>query len=284
MDSTNSQHLLEQSRIGETTAGPQQAAFYRQSVAEQTLCAYHGDPAVKAKHIARMRAHQEADELIRGTYWEGGKGCAIGCTVHSDDHGAYETELGMPEWLAHLEDKIFEGMTIEDSRRFPLDLLSTIPVGFAEWDRLYHEFCAYVLRDICWFDRTVFPDVAAAVDAIVHLHEQMTESDDQAWSAARLTAELAAESVAASVAHSAARSAWSAAHSAARSAALAAAWSASWLMTEATAYSTARSAAQSAIWSARSAAQSAKAAARSTAYNHMGNWLVCRFDAAGGSR
>lgn len=29
--------------------------------------AFHNDPKVKAKYVARVRAHQEADRLIRGT-------------------------------------------------------------------------------------------------------------------------------------------------------------------------------------------------------------------------
>ena len=213
------------------------------------LCAYHGDPAIKLKHVGRMRAHQEADEIIHGTYWKNGKGCAIGCTVHSPEHKAYETELGMPEWFAWLEDTIFEGMSQKASCRFPMRLLSAIPVGFAEWDRLYHEFCAHSLSNVCRFDRTAFPDVAAAVDAIVRLHEQMTESDDQAWSAARLAAESAARLAAESAALSGAESAWSAALSAAHSAALSA---------------------RSAAWAVRSAAW----AARSAAYDRMGDWLV----------
>ena len=260
MDSTNSQHL-EQSRIGETTAGPQQATFYRQSVAEQTLRAYHGDPAIKLKYVGRMRAHQEADELIRGTYWKNGKGCAVGCTVHSPEHKAYETELGMPEWFALLEDQIFEGMSQKASCRFPMRLLSAIPVGFAEWDRLYHEFCAHILSNVCRFDRTAFPDVAAAVDAIVRLHEQMTEIDDQVWSAARSAASSVARVAASSAARSAARSA---------------AWAA-----EKSAESAAVSAASSAAESTWSAASSVPIVVE---YDRMGDWLVSRFDAADGSR
>ena len=244
------------------------------------LRAYHGDPAIKLKYVGRMRAHQEADELIHGTYWKSGKGCAIGCTVHSHNHTAYETELGMPEWFARLEDAIFESMSRAASCRFPMRLLSAIPVGFAEWDRLYHEFCAYILRDVCKFDRTAFPDVAAAVDDIVRLHEQLTESDDQAWSAARsaaesadtaaVSAELAAEESAAS-ARSARSAAW-VADVAARS-------------TQSTrlARLAARSADTAAV-SAELAADEPAASVASESYDRMGDWLVSRFDAADGFR
>ena len=50
----------------------------------------------KNKYIARVKAHAEADEIVKGTYWEYGKGCAVGCTIHSSDHDSYEKELGIP--------------------------------------------------------------------------------------------------------------------------------------------------------------------------------------------
>ena len=275
MDSTNSPQSLEQSgAIGGTTAGQQQAAFYGQAVAEQTLRAYHDDPTIKLKYIGRMRTHQEADELVHGIYWEGGKGCAIGCTVHSSEHKAYETELGMPEWFARLEDTIFENMSGAASCRFPMSLLSTIPVGFAEWDRLYHEFCAYILRDVCKFDRKAFPDVATAVDDIVRLHEQMTEDDDQAWSVARSAAE-SADTAAWSVSLCAAASADAVAQST-RSAQLA--------RSARSAACVADAAAVSAEATAVSADAVALVANESAAYDRMGDWLVRRFDAADGSR
>src|SRR5256885_1696028 len=79
------------------------------------LRAFHGDLAIKAKYIARVNAHRLGDELVQGRYWESGKGCAVGCTVHKDGyenpHAAYEVELGIPRIVARLEDRIFEGLT-----------------------------------------------------------------------------------------------------------------------------------------------------------------------------
>lgn len=41
-----------------------------------TLIAFHGEQAVKDKYVARVRAHRQADELIKGYTGQGGKGCA----------------------------------------------------------------------------------------------------------------------------------------------------------------------------------------------------------------
>lgn len=44
--------------------------------------AYHSDPEVKTAILVQLRAHAEADELVKGVYWKDGKGCAVGCTLH----------------------------------------------------------------------------------------------------------------------------------------------------------------------------------------------------------
>jgi hypothetical protein len=93
------------------------------------LRAFHGDPKIKAKYISRIRAHRKADELIRGTGWNNGKGCAVGCTLNAYDHKAYEIELGIPELIAHLEDSIFEGLPEALAMEWPDKFLQAIPVG-----------------------------------------------------------------------------------------------------------------------------------------------------------
>ncbi len=74
------------------------------------MLTFHGDPKLKEQRIDQVRAHRLADQLVHGIYWEYGKGCAVGCTIHSNQHIAYETELGIPVELAYLEDSIFESL------------------------------------------------------------------------------------------------------------------------------------------------------------------------------
>lgn len=47
--------------------------------------AFHNDKKIKAKYLARVKAHIKAGEVIKGKYWENGKGCAVGCTIHGYD-------------------------------------------------------------------------------------------------------------------------------------------------------------------------------------------------------
>jgi len=71
-----------------------------------------GDASLKTKMLERLHAHALADEIVKGGYWEDGKGCAVGCILHKtpdeDVHAAFESELGIPEWCARLIDRLFE--------------------------------------------------------------------------------------------------------------------------------------------------------------------------------
>jgi len=83
----------------------------------------------KDKYIASVKAHQKADRIIKGPYWQNGKGSAIGCTLEGDDHTKYETELGIPKEIAYLEDAIFEGLPNEEAMKFPLQFLQAVPIN-----------------------------------------------------------------------------------------------------------------------------------------------------------
>lgn len=98
--------------------------------------AYLNNPELKQQVIAGLQAHYEADEIIKGTYWQNGKGCAVGCILHDLNPGKspemyarFEIELGIPQIVARLIDKIFEGLPNEEAKEFPLKYMSAIPVG-----------------------------------------------------------------------------------------------------------------------------------------------------------
>jgi hypothetical protein len=118
------------------------------------LVAFHNDPKIKDKYIARVKAHKAADEIIHGKYVQKYgkgqiKGCAVGCTLHSDDHGAYETELGIPRILARLEDGIFESLNSPRDTEWPLQFLEATPVG-ADLSNVWPQFAAWMLVDKEW--------------------------------------------------------------------------------------------------------------------------------------
>lgn len=94
--------------------------------------AFHNDPKIKQKYVDRVLEHMRLDHLVKGVGWESNgevKGCAIGCTLEKYEHKAYEYELGIPIWLAYLEDKLFEGMSWQDAKDWPYKFLDAINVG-----------------------------------------------------------------------------------------------------------------------------------------------------------
>jgi len=108
--------------------------------------AFHNDPLTKEEYTNRLKDHYAADEIIKGTYWENGKGCAVGCTVHSGKHLAFETELGISQVLAKLEDEIFEELPNKLAKEFPLQFLSAINVG-ADLSKVWNYFAIWLLTD-----------------------------------------------------------------------------------------------------------------------------------------
>jgi hypothetical protein len=96
---------------------------------EGIVRAYHNDPQIKADILAQLAAHREADQLVKGQYWRDGKGCAVGCTIHSNDHAEYETHFGIPQMLARLKDCIFDGLPNEQAMAWPERFMGAIMPG-----------------------------------------------------------------------------------------------------------------------------------------------------------
>jgi hypothetical protein len=121
-----------------------------------TTLTYRDDEDLKARLIANMTRHRDADRLQKGLYFGSDpdldgiepKGCAVGCTVAdfraaergitlvelaaagmSSCHSEWARVTGLPEWLAHLDDYLFENLPAAASREWPLRLLESVPVG-----------------------------------------------------------------------------------------------------------------------------------------------------------
>lgn len=202
------------------------------------MLSYHADPAVKAAYLARVTAHAAADEIVKGRYWEGGKGCAVGCTIHGDTHRDYERELGVPQMLAWLEDVIFEGLPNRLAKTWPERILSSISPG-RDLSRVGWQFLHWLLTGsgLAEFDH---PLVGEAVSQC----------------AATLTPLMAGRCVDLTAATRAATAAWASVQTAERSAAIppGVAWSAE----------SAANAAESAALSATCPASSAQRAVTAT--------------------
>jgi hypothetical protein len=264
---------------------------------EMVPTAYDNDPAFKDRMVAQMRAHAAADEIIKGQYWQQGKGCLVGCAIHGDDHSQFDDIIGPGgHMLAQLADAIFEGATNARAMRFPVEFFEAIRPG-ADLSRVQWQFLHWLLTTPAVNPGITHPiardavaqcaavvsaladgrhiDVGAAWIAESAARSAARSARSAAWSAAESAESAEIAEIAAESAWSAARSAaWSAAESAesaeiaeiaaesAWSAARSAAWSAAESARSA-AWSAAWSAAESAAWSAAESARSAARSARS---------------------
>lgn len=195
----------------------------------EPLLAYHNDPLIKAKYLMRIQKHMDADDLIRSVGWYDEKGGAVGCTVEAYDHSKYPIELGIPEWLAHVEDTLFEGMSLEKSKTWPRDFLDAISPG-DDLNRVKVPFLIVVLTSALGmqesntnFDEFKFPEVKLRIEqskqslrTVIGLLKRNDVSQEE-WDAAD-----AARDAAWSAARDAADAAWAAARNTAASAAAAA--------------------------------------------------------------
>lgn len=163
---------------------------------------YHNDKAVKAKYINRVKAHRLADELVQGATGHNGKGCAVWCALDEYNHARYPVELGLPEWLAFLEDHIFEALPEKEAQKWPEAFLKAVPVGVPDrqMDILRDQFQIFWLeRQKTQIDQAKYPQVVAAIDGTIALLQQAIDDNEPergAWSAAESAARSAAESAA----------------------------------------------------------------------------------------
>ncbi len=110
------------------------------------MVAFHGKESIKQFYLDRVAKHRELDELVRGETGQGGRGCAVWCTLNKYDPAAYQTELGIPQALAMLEDGLFESMPLDLAMAWPESFLAAIKPG-ADLSLVLPRFFVWLLVD-----------------------------------------------------------------------------------------------------------------------------------------
>lgn len=140
---------------------------------------WNSNPKLKEKYVNIMKQHQEADTLIKGKYWEDGKGCAVGCMWKGEHHDKFPTELGILEDFAHLEDSLFERLDNGKAKSFPVKFLSAIPVGLDEKQQriIKAKFLLYVLTNLP-DDYKKHPDIKECVDEAIDIQKCLSRGEN----------------------------------------------------------------------------------------------------------
>jgi len=156
------------------------------------MLAFEGT-VTKAAVLKQLRAHAKADEIVKGQYWEEGKGCAVGCTIHSNQHVEYETRFGIPQALARLEDCIFEGLANGKAKVWPIRFMTAITPG-TDLSCVHWQFLHWLLTDETVNPGIAHPLVKDAVKKCADLLIPLTKGKKIDPSAARSAARSAAYS------------------------------------------------------------------------------------------
>ena len=244
------------------------------------MLAFHNDPELKTFVLNQLAFHREADKLIKGTYWEDGRGCAVGCTLEAvrlhngnadkniahNKHALYETELGIPIILARLEDRIFEALNNGNSQTWPERFTSAIKPGSdlaLVWPRYAHWLLTEEVPQFTKRKQSLAS--LAEVGALYKEWMTGTKPTTERWVKARRNAAAAAAAAAAPHADADADADADAADAAAYAAADAA---------DAAAYAAYADAAADAADAADAAADAAAAAARQQCWIRQSNKLI----------
>jgi hypothetical protein len=154
------------------------------------MLSFHSDPSIKLNYLARVAGHADADEIVKGRYWENGKGCAVGCTIHGEAHESFERELGIPQMLAWLEDVIFEGLPNRLAKTWPERFLSSVAPG-RELSPVGWQFLHWLLTEsgLAQFDhvliKTAVVQCADALMPLIHRRPVDVTAAEHAATAAR---------------------------------------------------------------------------------------------------
>ena len=187
----------------------------------------------KEEFLTELKKHQAADAFLRGTYADESsgdfKGCAVGCSIQSvnvlkgtnfrhGDHSKYPDIIGVPQWLARLEDRIFEGVSLERSKKWPIEFTEAINIG-ADLSKVLKPFLIIILESTLEYVQKTSSEKQK--EAIKYVVEKL--KDDKATKEDFLKARRIAYTAAVDAAAAAAAAAYAAAYAAAAAAVYAAA-------------------------------------------------------------
>jgi hypothetical protein len=149
------------------------------------LFAFHGNPYIKNFYLDRVRTHRKHNAIIQGRHaWRDGRGGAVGCTILSDNHFAYERLLRIPALLVFLMDAIFENLPPEKAVTWPEEFLAAINVN-ANLTSVWALFVEWLLGDLVNNGGLTSPMTQAAAQQVAILYRDRC-TDLSIWAQAEV--------------------------------------------------------------------------------------------------
>lgn len=145
---------------------------------------FHSDNKIKEKYLDILQKKYESGGFAKSGLKEYGISVFDAIFFPEDKKSLFETELGLPKWLAHLEDQIGSRIPNSYGTDYPIKFLNAIPVGIhrEKLQSVYHKFCVFILENVC--KGTDDPLVSKEIADIISLHKK-EEKNHGIWIIAR---------------------------------------------------------------------------------------------------
>lgn len=155
--------------------------------------AFFSEPSLKESLLVRLREHQRLDAIMQRDYYDGTKGCHLGCITHQNEgaHEATERLFGIPIKVAYWLEVVFEGLPLESAKRWVTDSIESIPVG-ADLSMAHHHLAVWLQSGESGLFKT-----REVNHRVADLHRRSLDGDEplrEEWDSARWAAIRSADS------------------------------------------------------------------------------------------
>jgi hypothetical protein len=95
-----------------------------------------------------VKHHVECDAVRQGCYWDGSRGCFIGCLSHSSDTAKVQDEYGLPIMLQRIAESIFESLPLKEAQAFFAAFPTAVGCDNKDLSKVGWQFLASELRSL----------------------------------------------------------------------------------------------------------------------------------------
>jgi hypothetical protein len=95
-----------------------------------------------------VKHHVACDAIQQGSYWDGSRGCFIGCLSHSGDTAKVQDKYGLPIILQRIAENIFESLPLKEAQAFFAAFPTAVGCDNKDLSRVGWQFLASELRSL----------------------------------------------------------------------------------------------------------------------------------------
>lgn len=144
----------------------------------------------KADLLAKLKWHREQDHIAQELYWDGTRGCAVGCAAgtNRNPHVVLAERYGVPEVVWRVVDAIHEHLADGQYQHWPERFVNALPEG-ADLSLAWPRFASRLLR-APWLIAAA-GDSAPVVEVVAVLYDRVIADESVSeieWTAAQSAA------------------------------------------------------------------------------------------------